>query len=245
MEPGSLHSILITSKKLKSLKNNKNNNSPCISKRGEDAEQKAARDESRRWTQAVMTRQSRLKNEAAAGADAVVGKQTAVDELLKAQWPTLRVNVMKNQLLVKGYPTILGDLLPGRWPGSHSKHWRKKPLRFLQKEGKRNNLEISQVTLFLIRPASGETNNQTYKRLYCWSLTEMAKGNRQFQPTWAILSHLNISKKIQKFLWSSHPRGNGWYLITGPQDTSTTPQNLISTLLKTCLKQFFVSSSHV
>ena len=123
----------------------------------------------------------------------------------------------------RGYPTILGDLLPGRWPGSHSKHWRKKPLRFLQKEGKGNNLEISQVTLFLIRPASGETNNQTYKRLYCWSLTEMAKGNRQFQPTWAILSHLNISKKIQKFLWSSHPRGNGWYLITGPQDTSTHP----------------------
>lgn len=141
--------------------------------------------------------EQRLKNEAAAGTDAVVGKLklqlTSCWRLsgwlweLKTSWRT--------SCWWRGYPTILGDLLPGGWPGSHSKHWRKKPLCFLQKEGKRNNWEISQVTLFLIRPASGETNNQTYKRLYCWSLTEMAKGNRQFQPTWAILSHLNISKK--------------------------------------------------
>ena len=75
-EPGSLHSILITSKKLKSLKNNNNNYSPCISKRGEDAEQKVAPDirdrEVNTWSHDLP--EQRLKNEAATGTNAMVGK---------------------------------------------------------------------------------------------------------------------------------------------------------------------------
>ena len=165
-EPGSLHSILITSKKLKSLKNNNNNYSPCISKRGEDAEQKVAPDirdrEVNTWSHDLP--EQRLKNEAATGTNAMVGKlklqltscwrlSVANPWKLKTSWRT--------SCWWRGYPAILGDLLPGGWLGSHSEHWRKKPLCFLQKEGKRKNLEICQVTLFLISSASGETNNQT------------------------------------------------------------------------------------
>ena len=71
-----MHSILITSKKLKSLKNNNNNYSPCISKRGEDAEQKVAPDirdrEVNTWSHDLP--EQRLKNEAATGKNAMVGK---------------------------------------------------------------------------------------------------------------------------------------------------------------------------
>lgn len=71
-----MHSILITSKKLKSLKNNNNNYSPCISKRGEDAEQKVAPDirdrEVNTWSHDLP--EQRLKNEAATGTNAMVGK---------------------------------------------------------------------------------------------------------------------------------------------------------------------------
>lgn len=71
-----MHSVLITSKKLKSLKNNNNNYSPCISKRGEDAEQKVAPDIRDRQvnTGSHDLPEQTLKNEAAPGTNPMVGK---------------------------------------------------------------------------------------------------------------------------------------------------------------------------
>ena len=75
-EPGSLHSVLITRKKLKSLKNNNNYYSACISKRGEDAEQKVAPDIRDRQvnTGSHDLPEQTLKNEAAPGTNPMVGK---------------------------------------------------------------------------------------------------------------------------------------------------------------------------
>ena len=69
-----MHSVLITSKKLKSLKNNNNNYSPCISKRGEDAEQKVAPDIRDRQvnTGSHDLPEQTLKNEAAPGTNPMV-----------------------------------------------------------------------------------------------------------------------------------------------------------------------------
>ena len=71
-----MHSVLITRKKLKSLKNNNNNYSPCISKRGEDAEQKVAPDIRDRQvnTGSHDLPEQTLKNEAAPGTNPMVGK---------------------------------------------------------------------------------------------------------------------------------------------------------------------------